>query len=389
MAERIVGRKIVIINQAANYLTVGICNSFVSRVGNVALITGNIHEQEEELDENVNVKLINKYYNRPPFKKLLSYLLACWKIFWLLKTRFRKHEVLFISLPPMGYLLNLLLSRRFSMIIWDIYPDVLKITGMSEHNMIFRTWAKLNRKSFNKAYRVFTIGEKMAELLSKYIDSSKIIIQPIWSVFNSNRGISKSDNPFITAHGLKDKFVVQYSGNIGLTHKVEVMVQLASMMVDYKNIVFQVIGRGPRVPYLKKIVEDQKLPNCFFLPFQTDDMFPFSLASADLGIVILDECTSKGSVPSKSYNLMSFGIPSLYISASDSELFSYAEKYGHARCYSSDELIKAKEFIIEISNNKELWLVMSQNAEKAGKLFKRSNADKIVDNYLNNESSCS
>lgn len=375
-------RKLVIVNQAANYLTVGFCNAFAERFSEVTLIAGSVHIQGEELNDNVFVQKINKWVERPASKKLLSYIIACWKIFWLIKTKYKNHEVFFVSLPPMAYLLNILLPNRFSMVIWDVYPDVFKITGMQESHWLYKTWSKLNTRSFSKAYRLFTIGEKMAELLEKYVSAEKITIQPIWSVFQKNKRLEKKDNPFVKEHELNGKFVVQYSGNIGITHKVELMVQLAELLKEYPSILFQIIGRGPRVPYLRRIVKEKKLPNCVFLPFQSDEIFPYSLSAADLGVVLLDETTSKGSVPSKAYNLMSYGIPSLYISATDSELMNYASKFGHASCFTIAELHNAKDFILEIAGNKQKWNELSQNALKAAKNFRRSNADKFVKKYL-------
>jgi len=380
--EKIKDRKIVVVNQASNYLTVGFCNAFANKFENVSLVTGSIHIQGEELSKNVTVTYINKWVERPVRKKFLSYIIACLKIYWLLLTKYRKYEVFFVSIPPMGYLLNLLVSNRFSILVWDVYPDGFKITGMKESHMVYRTWAALNKKSFKKAFRLFTIGNRMADLLEVYISRKKLIIQPIWSIFQANERVSKDENPFIDKHNLQNKFIVQYSGNIGFTHKVEVVVQLAEMLKEYENILFQIIGRGPRMPVLQKIVEEKNLPNCMFLPFQSDEMFPFSLSAADLGIVILDELTSKGSVPSKSYNLMSYGIPSIYIAGEDSELHDYAQNYSAAKCFTERELNKAKEFILQISTNKQQWNEMSQNAMNTSKLFRRDNADKFVELYL-------
>ena len=101
-----------------------------------------------------------------------------------------------------------------------------------------------------------------------------------------------------------------------------------------------------------------------------------------LGIVILDEVTSKGSVPSKSYNLMSYGIPAIYIAGNDSELHDYAIKYGHAACFPESQLDKAKNFIIGMSKDKTKWESMSQKALEISLLFRRDNADKFIDLYL-------
>lgn len=382
MAEKIRDRKIVVVNQAVNYLTIGICNAFHEKFEDVSLITGSIHAQGEELSPAIKVKWINKWVERPAKKKAISYLAAMWKMFWLLNTKYRKHEVFFVSVPPMAYLLNLLTFQRFSMIIWDVYPDTLKITGMKESHPVYRIWSFFNRLSFKKAYRLFTIGNRMAGLLSRYVDEKKLNVTPIWSIFQSNERIPKEQNRFIKEHQLENKFIVQYSGNIGLTHKVELMVDLAELLKDNDRVLFQIIGRGAKLPAIQKTVEERNLPNCQFLPFQSDEMFPYSLSAADLGVVILDDATSKGSVPSKSYNLMSYGIPSLYIAADDSELHDYAQRYNHARCFSGNQLDKAADFINRISQDENMKQQFADNTVAAAGHFKRNNADKIVELYL-------
>lgn len=375
-------RKLVILNQAANYLTIGFVNAFKERFDEVVLMTGSVHTQGEELRSDIKVHKINPWYERPARKKAWSYAKALWNMWWILMTRYRGHEVFFVSVPPMGYLLNILLPHRFSMVIWDVYPDIFKITGMRESHPVYRLWGRLNRVSFKKAYRIFTISEKMAELLAQYVSPAKIKVQPIWSIFQDETKIEASENPFVEKHNLKGLFVVQYSGNIGLTHNVEVLIDIAEILRERTHILFQIIGRGPRKEVLQRMVEERALPNCHFLPFQSDKMFPYSLSAANLGAVILDETTSKGSVPSKSYNLMSYGIPSLYIAAHDSQLNLYAEKYNHARCLTKAELDEAARFILDLSRNLEKQKEMSANAFQAAQDFKRSNADKFVKLYL-------
>ena len=375
-------RKIVIINQAVNYLTIGICNEFSKQFEVTSLITGSIHVQGEELSETIKVTYIKKWKEEHGFFKFLNYINATIQIWWLLVTKYRSYEVFFISLPPMGYLLNLFLPHKFSMLIWDVYPDVFKITGMKESHILYRVWAFLNKRSFKKAHKIFTIGDKMADLLSTYISKDKLIIQPIWAIFQENKKISKQENPFIKKYQLENQFIVQYSGNIGLTHKVEVLLSLAERMGQHKDVLFQIIGRGHRKKYLQELVLEKKLENCQFLPFQSDDMFPYSLSAADVGVVILDEKTSKGSVPSKSYNLMSYGIPALYIAAKDSELNTYTHTYKHARCFTENKLEKAETFIVELKNNKAYYNELSSNNIKAAQDFKRDNAVKLVKSYI-------
>lgn len=378
-------RKLVILNQASNYLTIGFANAFKKEFDEVVLMTGGVHVQGEELDSQIKIQSINRWHESPASKKMKSYFLAMIKMWWLLMTKFRKHEVYFVSVPPMGYLLNIFLPHRFSMVIWDVYPDIFKITGMQESHPVYRIWAWLNRRSFKKAYRIFTISEKMAELLYQYVSPSKVLVQPIWSIFQDNKKVSKSENPFIDEHNLQGKFIVQYSGNIGLTHNVEALVDIAELLHNEADILIQIIGRGPRKAVLERVVKERQLPNCQFLPFQSDEIFPYSLGAADIGVVILDEAISKGSVPSKCYNLMSYGIPSLYIASEDSQLKDYAKIYGHALCFTKSEIKEAAEAIKILRNDRQTLERMSIRAEIAAKDFTSANAHLFVAKYFREE----
>ncbi len=380
--DKITNRKVVVLNQAVNYLTVDLCNAFYKRFTTVALVTGNIHEQERVLDKNIEVSYITKWVASPLKKKLISNLKASAEMFWLLKTKYKEYEVFFISVPPMGYLINLIVPNRFSMLIWDVFPDALMSMGVKKNSFIFRSWSYLNKKSFKKAYQFYTISETMSELLEQYVSKEKQLITPIWSVFQNKKKIKKSNNLFIKQNNLDDKFIVQYSGNIARSHKVEYLLQIAEMLLKNDKIYFQIIGKGPRVSFLNKLIKEKKLTNCDILSFQSDDMFPYSLSAANLGVVILDSVSGKGSVPSKSYNLMSLGIPSLYISSKDSELYNYIQKYSNGKWIDKTMLKEAADFINELSQNKEMQKKYSFNAHKAASDFKLDNADRVIELYL-------
>lgn len=268
------------------------------------------------------------------------------------------------------------------MLIWDVYPDAFKVTGMSEKNKIYKLWAQANQRVFKRAYRLFTIGNRMKELLSVYILPEKISVIPLWSIFDGTEKINKNSNPFIKQEELQDKFVVQYSGNIGLTHNVELVIELAELLKENNSILFQIIGKGLRVPYLKQLAKEKNLTNCQFLPFQTDEMFPLSLSAASLGIVILDDRTSKGSIPSKTYNLMSFGIPIIYLVSEDSELHDYCFEYNNGKSFNRLALNVAAEFIQQLASDDYLYQKLSVNSALAAKNFTRRNADQIVEKYF-------
>ncbi|WP_187265829.1 glycosyltransferase family 4 protein [Alkalisalibacterium limincola] len=375
-------RRLVIVNQAANYLTIGFANAFNRRFESVTLIAGSVHVQGESLAPDIKVRHINRWHERPALRKAVSFAGALARMWWLLMTRYRGHEVLFVSVPPMGYLLNLVLPHRFSMVIWDIYPDTLKITGMRDSHPLYRAWAWLNRRSFRKAHRIFTISEVMADALAVYVRRERLLIQPIWAMFQGGERIAREENPFLRDQAVGGRFVVQYSGNIGVTHNVELLIDVAERLKGDTRILFQIIGRGPREPAIRRRVEQAGLANVQMLPFQSDDMFPYSLSAADLGVVVLDARVAQGSVPSKAYNLMSMGVPSLYVAPPESQLARDAERFGHARCIDAANIDEIVRWIEHLASRPPELDQMAENARAAAARFSRANADRFADLYF-------
>ena len=118
------------------------------------------------------------------------------------------------------------------------------------------------------------------------------------------------------------------------------------------------------------------------LPFQSDEMFPFSLSAADLGVVILHDSVSRGSVPSKAYNLMSFGIPALYIAAEDSELARYAKEFGCGVCFSVSRVNEMVGFIQALKDSSGCQRGMAERSLRAAQQFTPTNADLFVSSYV-------
>ncbi len=374
-------KKIVFVNQAVNFLTVDIVNSFASKYENITLITGNVHAQGTDLDTKVKIDKIIKYNDKSFRTKSYCWTVATIQVFFKLLFRYRKHEVFFVSIPPMSYLTMLLLRNRFTILVWDVYPDTLKIYGIGEKNPLYIFWTWANRKVFKRASNLFTIGDKMSELITRYVAKSKVKIIRLWTTFENFTPVDKSDNFFIREHLLEDKFIVQYSGNIGLIHNVEVMVEIARQLRDHSRILFLIIGKGDKVIKIKEGIRNHDLQNCMVLPFQPDHVFPYSLSAADLGVVILDNKTSKGSIPNKAYNLMTAGKPILYIASSDSELNIYAQRYNNGKCFDDTQLKEIADFILDVSNDPGLVEQYQNNSLKASLDFTRKNTNAIVEAY--------
>ena len=377
-------RSIVFVNQATGYLTIDIINEFVKPgyFKNVALIAGSIRVQDIPISTTVHWSKVILYNRGNPTKKFFSWLVGTSQIGWLLLTKYRKYEIFYITIPPFAYLLSLVLGNRFSILIFDVYPNVLNIYNISERNLIYKLWVRWNKNLFNRAHCLFTLGESMSKLLSQYVDQSKIKIIHNWSGLTNVRAIPKEQNSFLKAHHLEQKFVVQYSGNIGYTHNVEILIEIAKLMSEENDIFFLIIGRGEKFNDINRQLANEKLANCKLVPFQPDDRLNDSLSAADLGVVLLDDKTAHASIPSKIYNLQVVGIPILGIAASDSELAKHLDRYRSGKCFSQNDKQAIVAYIIELKRSNEKLRVLQQNARAASAFFTNLNASKYLESYV-------
>ena len=161
---------------------------------------------------------------------------------------------------------------------------------------------------------------------------------------------------------------------MGYTHCVEVLVEVAQLMKEDEDVLFLIIGHGKKKAVIEQMVSNFALGNVMILNYQPVEIFPFSLSSADLGVVTLDEMVGDVSVPSKTFNLFAVGAPVLAIANEKTEMYRLLTKYENGRCIPKHEVEEIADFIRELKNNPDLRHRYSENSLRAAKDFTYHNA---------------
>ena len=80
-------------------------------------------------------------------------------------------------------------------------------------------------QALKRSDRIIVIGRDMKEYIQVYLHNceNKIEYIPHWQDDNLIFPVEFNANKFIAEQNLKDKFVVQYSGNMGLWNEVKTM----------------------------------------------------------------------------------------------------------------------------------------------------------------------
>jgi glycosyltransferase involved in cell wall biosynthesis len=371
-------RKVTIINQDSGYLTIDMANAMAKEGLQLSLFAGRLVERNNTLDTTIKVSRIIRYVRSSKFSRLLTWGTAFLQILLIVKLRHRKDHLFIISNPPFTIFLPLLCRNRYSLMVFDIYPEAIVQSGfLSSDSFMVRSWRKANQKIFSRAINVFTLTDGMANTIRQYNRSNKINVIPVWSDNEFFKPLPKTSNPFVSKHKLQDKFVVLYSGNLGLTHNIGILPEIAAK-IKSQDIVFLIIGDIKRGRLLSEKIDKLGLSNCIILPLQPPEMMPFSFASADVALVMLAPGSSKLSIPSKTYNYMSAGLPLLCISESDSDLRDLVEKYDNGRWFSPDNVNGISEFLTLLSSDKELQQHYRLKSREASLDYTPKNAEIIA-----------
>lgn len=372
-------KKLLIVCQTGGFLIVDIANAAFHYYEEVTLLTGGFSEIERKLDERVKVDSMICYDKSSTIKRIWTWVWATIQTFHKILWHYRDYDVYYFSNPPTSYFCSVLLKNKFRVAIWDLYPDGLMTINIGDNNIVSRIWAWFDRKAFNKAETVVTLADSMKQLMSKYCPLDRIRIAPLWSGSSQFKPIAKEQNPFVCDNGLENKFTVLYSGNIGWSHDVDVLVEVAKILKEDKDIMFVIIGEGKKKMVIEKMVKEYKLSNVIMLPFQPVDVLPYSLASADIGVVTLDEKVAKVAIPSKTFNLMAVGAPILAIANKETEIHNLISKYENGVCIPKSNVESIANYIIELKENHAKWQIISGNSLKAMECHAFDNALKYFE----------
>lgn len=373
-------KAIVFINQSAGYLMIDIINAHVPFYDNLVLLTGYLNPRETALDEKVKVNKLLEYRRSNSIKRLITWLGFWFQTLYFVFLKYRKYKVYFVSNPPLNIFTAKWIKRDFAFLVYDIYPDALtKNNIITKQSLLFEYWEKSNQTVYKKAKRMFTLSHGMKNAMRvAELDENKLDVVPVWTNNTFFKDVLPSNNEFIKKYDLRDKFIISYSGNLGKTHPVEKIIELAQKLVDEHDIIFLIIGDGDKKDQLLKMQEKLLLPNLKILGFQPTVLFPHVLAAAQIGIVTLESDVGDLSVPSKTFNLMSAGKPILSIANESSELAKIVKTNKIGENFSENEIDKMCDFIVKLKSNPDTYQEMQIASKKTSLMFSPDNAKKMI-----------
>lgn len=375
------GKSVLLANQSTGYLMVDIVNAYVQsgKYDRVELFAGEINIRPSVPDSSVHGIKTVKYDKSSTLKRLLTWVGAFVHLLWVVWRRSKHCHLVLVSNPPLNVFVPLFTRKKFSFIVYDLYPDSLFSQGFVKRNSFLgRWWMTKNKQIFAKADCVFTLSEDMKKAVAQYVAEDKIKIVYNWAHNEHIRPIDKKENVFLTDLKLQDKFIVLYSGNMGMTHDIDVLVDVADRLKENEKIHFLFIGEGAKKAVVEEKVARYGLKNCSVLPYQPLEVLPYSMGAADLAVVTTDAKQSGLSVPSKTYTYLATGAALLCLAEDNTELARLTRERRIGRCFVSQDLGGIAGYILQMVSDRRLLQEYKDNSRKTSLMYTPENAQQYV-----------
>jgi glycosyltransferase involved in cell wall biosynthesis len=249
----------------------------------------------------------------------------------------------------------------------DLYPEVMIAHGMlAERSLLGRILAMVFSVAYGRARRVVSLGPKMtARLLDKRVAVGRVCEISNWAT--GDLGVIRGPANILTQKwGLTGKFVLLYSGNMGVAHDSDTVLHaIASARSALSNLRLIIVGQGGRITQVEQLTKDLGLTDLVqFKPLVSSELMPHALGIADLALVTLLPGFEGLVVPSKLLGHMARGVASLYIGPTDSDIAQLIEKSRGGIMVSNGEIARLGSLLIDLANDPSRLSRMGSSAAR-------------------------
>ena len=250
----------------------------------------------------------------------------------------RRYDLLLISTAPPILPLAAKAFRRmtgtpYAYVVYDLYPDIaVALDVLKPQSRPARTLRDLQRGWLHAASKTIVLGRCMADHLERAygVAHHRIEVIPIGADAGAIVPASR-ETAFRAANGLEG-FVVLWAGNFGQHQNFDAILDAAATLQKVARaggprVTFAFVGDGAKRAHIAARIAGEQLDNARMFPFVPEAQFSDMLASADVSLVALEPGAEGLGVPSKFYNILASGRPTVALVAPDSEVARVLEEY--------------------------------------------------------------
>ena len=233
--------------------------------------------------------------------------------------------VIFLTTPPLlaflGWIAKRVRGQRYGIWSMDLHPDAEIASGMLRpRSVVTKVLVWLDERGLRNADFIVDLGRYMkARLVAHGVDPARCHTVPVWNRKEEVEPTPRESNPLIDELGLRDKFVVMYSGNAGLVHEFGPILEAMRLTRDDPKIFWLFVGDGPRRAEIEAFMREHRIANAGYRDYFPRNMLKHSLSVGDAHLISLKPEFVGISVPGKLYGIMASGRPAIFVGPAESD----------------------------------------------------------------------
>ncbi|MDQ3813792.1 MAG: glycosyltransferase family 4 protein [Armatimonadota bacterium] len=283
----------------------------------------------------------------------------------------REYDLLFIvtnppSLPLAAQTIKRLRGTPYVYLVHDLYPDVAVVLGvLSPESSVANVFKHFQRKWLHASDKVIVLGRCMQEhLVQNYaVLKERIEVIPNWC--DPNQIVPLPQSRFRTEHNLQGTIVL-YAGNFGHYQDFDAILDAAKRLRKTpQDITFVLVGAGAQDEHIAQRIATENIDNVKVFPLVSQKEYPDVLAAADIALVTLARGAEGVGVPSKFYNILASGRPTVAIVAPHSEVALVLQESECGVQVAPGDAEGLAQVVSELAAAPDKMARMGENARKA------------------------
>lgn len=282
----------------------------------------------------IRVPEFTKSSKKSRIKNIISYffgaIIATFKV--------GKQDYVFsISQPPiLGGLLGVwgkwIKHAKYIYNIQDFNPEQTMAINYSKNKFVIKLMMLFDKFSCKRSNLLITVGRDLVETVNKRFNHKKVPKTVLINNWIDEKEIYplEKDNEKVQElkkkYNLENKFIIMYSGNIGLYYDLENIFKVIEKIKpgtktnDNKKVIFAFVGDGTILEKLKVYKEEKSMDNVIFIPYQDKKDLVYSLNIADVHWCVNAKGIKGVSCPSKYYGIAAVSKPILGVLEENTEV---------------------------------------------------------------------
>ncbi|WP_323592201.1 glycosyltransferase family 4 protein [Aliarcobacter butzleri] len=151
-----------------------------------------------------------------------------------------------------AYKLSCKYNTPFIMEVRDLWPQTLIDMGISKWHPFILLLGWLERYLYKKADKIISNLPYAYDYIGKFVEKEKFI----WI----SNGVDLSNIKY-TPKEKSNKFIISYTGAIGVANNLQIILDVAKKLKDNENIYFRIVGEGAEKEKLKAFMKENNLLN--------------------------------------------------------------------------------------------------------------------------------